>query len=215
MSEQGITQEQLARLSGTHQTTIQRLLAGTAKQSRKLVLIAQALGVNPLWLETGQPPKQWTVLRYEKGNHELIDLPVPAAGSFDPLVVSLRLIAIESAWNGCHENVNLEVLNGMILGLRSFGVLIKGDGYGPFIPSGSVAICDPDQPYSSGDWIFVRKHCGDAAMGRLLASQGEDLTLIPLAGGLPFSAAKDELETICSVISFVAPSQARLILQSG
>jgi phage repressor protein C with HTH and peptisase S24 domain len=52
--EKGMSQKQLAQLSGVAQPTISALESGANKETRKLASIANALGVSPYWLETGQ-----------------------------------------------------------------------------------------------------------------------------------------------------------------
>lgn len=56
MLERGITQAELARQVGTKQQTISYLIRGEEKtqSSRYTAKIASVLGVNPLWLQTGE-----------------------------------------------------------------------------------------------------------------------------------------------------------------
>ncbi|MCK0552550.1 helix-turn-helix transcriptional regulator [Pantoea ananatis] len=56
MAEQGVTQSTLAEKVGVSQAAIQKLTSGKAKSSTKLLAIATALNVNPIWLETGNGP---------------------------------------------------------------------------------------------------------------------------------------------------------------
>ena len=58
MEELDITQDELATISRVSQTTIHKLFAGKAKESRKLGQIAKALRVRPQWLEFGEEPKE-------------------------------------------------------------------------------------------------------------------------------------------------------------
>ncbi|EHT8816919.1 helix-turn-helix transcriptional regulator [Salmonella enterica] len=53
MEQAGLSQSDLARLSGTTQPTINKILNGSSKHSKKIVPIAQALGVAVEWLSTG------------------------------------------------------------------------------------------------------------------------------------------------------------------
>ena len=54
MAELDITQERLAEMANTSQTTISNVLSGTTKKPRNLVELATALGVSPIWLQTGE-----------------------------------------------------------------------------------------------------------------------------------------------------------------
>lgn len=60
MSAKDLTQDRLAELSGVSQTTIFKLCSGKTRESRKLVQIAGALGVTPLWLATGKGRREST-----------------------------------------------------------------------------------------------------------------------------------------------------------
>lgn len=53
----GLNQVQLAALVGKKQQNIQQLEDGVVKSPRYLLKLAEALGVTPHWLETGNPPK--------------------------------------------------------------------------------------------------------------------------------------------------------------
>jgi phage repressor protein C with HTH and peptisase S24 domain len=58
MDELELTQDRLASLSGCSQTTIYKLCSGKAKESRKLLAIADALRVSPRWLATGKGDRE-------------------------------------------------------------------------------------------------------------------------------------------------------------
>lgn len=52
----GLDQSELARRVGTVQQTIHSILSGKSKSTTRGAQIAKALGVNPIWLETGEGP---------------------------------------------------------------------------------------------------------------------------------------------------------------
>lgn len=49
----GLTQQQLADISGSNQAVIQKIENGNSRRPRGLVNIAVALNVNPAWLQMG------------------------------------------------------------------------------------------------------------------------------------------------------------------
>jgi len=51
--EMRLTQKELGKKAGLEQPTIQRLESGKMQGSSKIVEVAYALGVNPVWLVTG------------------------------------------------------------------------------------------------------------------------------------------------------------------
>lgn len=57
-TEKGLTQGELAKEAGVSQSTIGNLESGLRSTARKLAVIAHVLGVNALWLETGNGPKR-------------------------------------------------------------------------------------------------------------------------------------------------------------
>ncbi|MEJ1377949.1 MAG: helix-turn-helix transcriptional regulator [Candidatus Sedimenticola sp. (ex Thyasira tokunagai)] len=68
--EVGLTQQQLADLSGTNQAVVQKIENGKSQRPRILPELAYALKVNPAWLQFGEPfayPKPPLVVRDESG----------------------------------------------------------------------------------------------------------------------------------------------------
>ncbi|MCP1646417.1 phage repressor protein C with HTH and peptisase S24 domain [Pseudomonas citronellolis] len=72
MAARNLKQESLAEAAGVSQNTIHKLTAGKAQSTRKLIEIAAALGVSPVWLGTGEgspqaatPPADGSPLRLE------------------------------------------------------------------------------------------------------------------------------------------------------
>lgn len=53
--EQGLTQEQLAAQCGSKQAVIQKIENGKSLRPRQIEEIAEILGVNPAWLQFGDP----------------------------------------------------------------------------------------------------------------------------------------------------------------
>ena len=49
----GMTQEQLAKAAGTNQATIQKIENGKSLRPRIIMEVAEALKVNPAWLQFG------------------------------------------------------------------------------------------------------------------------------------------------------------------
>lgn len=77
----GLTQPELAKRANVSQSTIGNIESGLRKRPRELLAIAAALGVAPLWLETGSGPKASTVQNIE---------PAPASRGKVPLISWVR-----------------------------------------------------------------------------------------------------------------------------
>lgn len=56
IKQKGITQENLAQLINVSQASISKMLQGKTRNPRNIIEIAQALGVDPNWLKTGEFP---------------------------------------------------------------------------------------------------------------------------------------------------------------
>jgi phage repressor protein C with HTH and peptisase S24 domain len=61
------TQQELANMAKVSQAAIGHLEAGTRKTSRSITLIAEALGVEPLWLAEGKGPRSNSGVAYSPG----------------------------------------------------------------------------------------------------------------------------------------------------
>jgi transcriptional regulator with XRE-family HTH domain len=53
--ENGFTQDQLARETGTNQAVIQKIENGKSLRPRQIMRIAEVLNINPAWLQFGEP----------------------------------------------------------------------------------------------------------------------------------------------------------------
>lgn len=53
--EKGLTQDQLAKEAGTNQAVIQKIENGKSLRPRQIMRISEVLGVNPAWLQFGEP----------------------------------------------------------------------------------------------------------------------------------------------------------------
>lgn len=159
MRLKGFTQASLAEAVGMAQPSIWKLTTGKAKSSRKIIDIANALSVDPLWLSTGdgEPPEFFKredvkdgipVAKVKaKGIAEWDDLtPLEDDEVEIPYYKSIEL----AAGNGCTTN---EDHNGFKLRfskstLRRYGIIpsetmafpVHGDSMSPVIPDGSTVM---------------------------------------------------------------------------
>lgn len=150
--EAGLTQEQLAEKAGVSQQSVQQAEVGRNRSSRSLVLIAMALGVSPIWLQTGKPPKN-----------------LAAQVSDGPAVVgSVPLISWVQAgqWSEIVDTYHpgegeKQIYTTKPVGPRSFALRIHGDSMEnpkgkPTYPDGAVVIVDPDKAPKSGDRVVAK-----------------------------------------------------------
>jgi len=164
LTERRYSQGELARRVGVTQGTIYKLVAGKAQSSKRIVEIAQSLGVNAEWLLTGNGPRyveqksevNHTPFRDDFGAHpEKVELSDSSSSPHSGEISIPLLPDIESAfaispfpfttYDGPTMKVNKE-------DLKSFGVdvtgsdfvafSVTGDSMEPVMPEGSKIMVD-------------------------------------------------------------------------
>jgi transcriptional regulator with XRE-family HTH domain len=53
--EKGLTQAELGELAGTNRAALQKIENGKSSRPRMIMELAETLGVNPAWLQFGEP----------------------------------------------------------------------------------------------------------------------------------------------------------------
>jgi phage repressor protein C with HTH and peptisase S24 domain len=158
MEKMGMTQGALAKASGVAQPTIWRLSSGNAKGSTKIVDIANALGVRPEWLDSGEGAMQKD--GGEEAPHKLE--PPPDTFKIDVLDISV------SAGSGVINSEFVEVLRSveysledarhMFNGRRQEQIRIinvRGDSMSGTIEPGDLLFVDISVQNFDGDGIYA------------------------------------------------------------
>jgi Predicted transcriptional regulator len=160
--EKGYSQGELARRVGVTQGTIYKLVAGHAKSSKRLVEIAQSLGVRAEWLLTGNGPQyidESDVLNHTAHGHDLGHNPESVefydrdSPSHDGEIEIPLLTDIDSAfsifpfpftsYNGPTMLLNREDMKeyGVNINPSDFVAFsVTGDSMDPVLPEGSKVI---------------------------------------------------------------------------
>jgi SOS-response transcriptional repressor LexA len=148
LSEKGLTQSQLARLVGVKQQTISYICApdSPASTSRYAPKIADVLGVNPTWLQSGEGGKYDPTVRIELDGVELSVCSVPF----------LRPDAITDHLSGKQTNNTTSLMTDAAIGQRSFAIEIEGDSMRPLFRPGDRVVVDPDIRAEPGDFVLAR-----------------------------------------------------------
>jgi transcriptional regulator with XRE-family HTH domain len=95
------SQQDIATAAGVSQSTIGNIEAGERKRPRELLRIAAALGVSPVWLETGEGDPQ--------------DAGPPPEWPFE-LLSREQWLALTERQRGAVENAALDVYKGLMAG---------------------------------------------------------------------------------------------------
>ena len=157
MAELDITQERLAEMANTSQTTISNVLSGTTKKPRKLVELATALGVSPIWLQTGEG----------EINSNLVAL-IPENEIDDDDAISFDVLDVDaSAGFGSSSDV-VEVVSHIKFNTDQYYELfrgmnpdpikivsVKGDSMSPTFENFDLLFVDTSITYYDGDGIYI------------------------------------------------------------
>lgn len=82
-----MTQEELSKRSGLKQSSISDLEVGKSQGTTYLATLAAALGVNPMWLETGRGPREAGQTARDQEEPGILDLKAET-------VAELRLLGV-------------------------------------------------------------------------------------------------------------------------
>lgn len=149
----GLTQAEVARLSGMSQAAYQKLESGQSLSSRKLPGIARTLNVTAEYLEAGgEYPSRDT--RTDTANVS----PVTTGGRSVP----------EISWIQAGEWTEVENVEDVDLSdvrhwpcpvncsSRTFALRVEGDSMSPDFPPGSIIFVDPEVPAISGKKVVAK-----------------------------------------------------------
>lgn len=185
LDEKGMSQSQLARLVGVKQQTISYICspdspAGTSRYATK---IAEALGVNPVWLQTGDGGQYNPVVRIEVEGVSVLLKRIPL----------LRTEEVLPFIDGTHSTTKkgIEVMTDSEVSGGAFAIEIEGDSMKPTFKAGDRVVIDPNIKPEPGD--FVAASVGSAITFRKYRSRGfNSFELVPLNDDWPTVASENE-----------------------
>lgn len=192
MDELGMTQDRLAELAKVSQTTIHKLCTGKAKESRKLVAIANVLGTNSEWLQSGK--EGW------QANTE----PGPAITGVVPLISWVQAGAfcnvVDLFQPGDAEDWLPTIQK---LGPRSYALRVKGDSmtapYGRSYPEGCIIYVDPDTAVTNGARVIAKLPDSEEATFKMYVEDAGKRFLKPLNPQYPILELTSDM-LICGVV---------------
>jgi SOS-response transcriptional repressor LexA len=177
LSEKGLSQAQLARLVGVKQQTISYICAidSPASTSRYATKIAQVLGVNPSWLQSGEGGQHDPSVRIEVEGVELTVRRVPLVSSKDvPVLLQDGEAFTKRA--GLMTDANA--------GPRAFAVEIEGDSMRPLFRPGDRVVVDPDIQPEPGDFVVAQVQ-GAVTFRKYRVREDEEFELVPMNDDWP------------------------------
>jgi len=183
--EHGLTQQEVARMSGISQAAYQKLESGQAKSSRKLSAIARTLGVTAEWLEYGVDPGLIADVR-DRGN--VYELNPSGKANVSPVTSRIRAVP-EISWVQAGAWTDMESLEGLDLtevkhwpcpvecSEHTFALRVEGDSMAPTFPQGSIIFVDPEVPAISGKKVVAKLVDQDKATFKQYIEDGDQKML--------------------------------------
>ena len=175
MDKMGMTQHQLASVSGVSQASISKISRGESKRSGYVVELANSLGVNPQWLATGEG-EMWIGGEIGTAAISALEKLVGVKGSVDniPVLVSREKHRGESS-HGLSQIVETLTLNRPMSVASSLPtksgqvkfIVNPGDGMSPTCCDGDLLIVDTTVNTVSGGGIYVFLLNDQITVGRL------------------------------------------------
>ena len=196
MTELGLTQEDLAKLARVSQTTIHKLSTGKAQQTRKLVQIADALKVQPEWLETGRIPKFYGM---DESGYEDVKL-----GITIPKTLRTRVPVVGTASLGDNGYwAEMDYPAGAGDGTvqfhsndsNAYAIRCRGASMMPRIREGEFVVVEPNRTPTPGDDVLVKHLDGRVMVKRFLYERDGMIHLLSINEAFPPHAfPRDQIE---------------------
>lgn len=176
----GLTQEELAKISGVKQGTISKIERGDQNSSGFDAELSYYLDVEAMWLKTGSDKfaPNWLSLNqpikpYTKQVNE------PEVKGMVPLISFAQV----GDWS--ETTFNLRPTDGETMvkarvpvKARTFAVTVTGDSMEHEFTKGDILIIEPDTPYEHEDFVLAKK--GNDVFIRQVFKEGPDWLLRPL-----------------------------------
>lgn len=176
--KRGLTQTQLADISGVKQSDISKLEMGKSLTSTKIGSLARALRCDTYWLETGEGQPDWDGQNnVEQGPEVKATVPLiswTTAGHWAEVVDNLQPGDAEE-WIATTARVSR----------TAFALKIKGESMGPKVPDGAIVIFDPERGYTHGSLVLAKRTNDQHATFKQLWYEGEVAYLKPLNDRFP------------------------------
>lgn len=171
LEEKGISQAQLARLVGVKQQTISYICGADspATASRYATKIAQALGVNPAWLQSGEGDQHDPVVRIEMNGIEMSVRQVPLLAGGEAAAFA----------EGGEPKQGKTLMTDAEISTRAFAMEIEGESMAPAFRSGDRVVIDTKVMPEPGDFVAAKAQ-GLLTFRKYRARGNELFELVPL-----------------------------------
>jgi len=146
LEERNMSQSALARAVGVKQQTVSYICSDNgAESSRYTTKIAEALGVNPSWLQYGGAGKYHPVVRIEVSGIEVSVVRIPLLSSDQALAFA--------ATGLLPATVGRALMTEALHRPRCFAIELEGESMAPAFAAGDKVVIDPDLFPEPGDFV--------------------------------------------------------------
>ena len=193
LTEKHISQSQLARLVGVKQQTISYICSpdSPATTSRYATKIAQALGVNPTWLQHGEGDRFDPMVRIDLEGVLLSVVRVPLLAPADVLPF------VKSGDNYKNKRV---MMTDSEIGAGAFAVEIEGDSMNPSFKHGDRVVIDPTLAAEPGDFV-VAEIGGAVTFRKFRQRDAQHFELVPLNSDWPTVSSEQSSIKVLGVMA--------------
>jgi SOS-response transcriptional repressor LexA len=191
--QMGLEQVDLAKISGTSQSTISDIERGRNEGSKALLSLAKALRCNPIWLQTGEGTPEG-----------------PMQNASDCTTMGLQIVAVMDlseplkAGLGFHE-VLKKAGRPMVAVRKEYGhgtfcVRVEGRAMEPDFRDGDLVVVDPSRKPQPGDPVVARTPTALLFLRFRLLSPDGSYELVPANSDYPGYRIEDGELRILGVV---------------
>lgn len=197
----GITQAELAKRVHVNQSIIGSLESGHRKASSYIPAIADALGVNALWLSAGKGNRAAFGMLFNRPEilpHDNVSEKVPLRGRV-PLISYVAAGNWSEAVDNFAPNDAEEWVSTTIhVGQHTYALRVQGDSMEPRFPDGAIIIVEPEADPKNGSFVIARQNGSEATFKQLIIDGGQRY-LKPLNDRYPILNVSSDT-VICGVV---------------
>jgi len=183
LEEKNITQSELARLVGVKQQTISYICSpeSPAATSRYSVKISQILGVNPLWLQSGEGDRLDPMVKIDLGG---IDVTVTRLALLAPQDVIPHINA------GGKSELKEALMTDIKIGEGAFAIELQGESMMPLFKEHDKVVIDLCLMPQPGDYVAVSVD-GVVAFRKYRQTTSSSFELVPNNSDWPIIRSTD------------------------
>lgn len=207
LSELGITQQQLADISGVSKAAVNAWInKGTKPSGSALLNMRKKRGINPDWVIDGKGEMFLASGEWEK--QQLLSTTYKPAP-----VVGTAQLGPDGYWDAMDYPVGfgdgfIDVPSG---DPNAYALRVRGDSMAPAIRDGWYVVIEPNNPISPGEYVLLVTTDGQAMVKELLWERGDQISLMSVNDQYGrFTITRDKVDKIHHVAFIAPPSKHRL-----